>query len=495
MPIVDSANVGDSQPGFDVSVPPAVFGPDSDKPWLARKDWASGELCYHAGIAPGIFVGFLGLILLCLAFPFAAALPQSIQTNGYYAFIPLLILGSLGFAVMVQAVRLMIGGIKTGRVVFHLDSVPVPLGGPLRGQLKMSKPIPARQSVRLTLKCTSFSEMRGRPNRDTISSSRVVSEYSQTVVSDGTGIIPVSMVTTASAPPSKLQPKKWPSHDATATISWVEWQFSADDPSGRTEDRHAAFVLPVFKVGEIPQPVVDLEAIRAARTVELGSYQPGSDFNVRITPLIEGGTEFYFPPVRGAANAVSQTVVFLIMAAILAGVSGPLSNKLNADINHSGDRLVVALYAGWAILTLLLFLWVLRLWFAPERVTIGNGMVSHTSGLFGKTRRMRVSEIAAIHAVAGMYTKNSAIRIRGSGWNMLTVGDGIRDRRDAEWLAMQISRAAGIKPVASLPSDDAADQLQVMQAFLEKIGSAQKSPISAGDADRASSSAAPDPRG
>jgi hypothetical protein len=32
------------------------------------------------------------------------------------------------------------------------------------------------------------------------------------------------------------------------------------------------------------------------------------------------------------------------------------------------------------------------------------------------------------------------------------VGDGIREKRDAEWLAMQMSRAAGIKDLASIPA-------------------------------------------
>ena len=58
---------------------PNLFASDSDAPWLARKDWASGELCYNAGVKPGIFIGCIGLILLILAFPFAADLPHSIR--------------------------------------------------------------------------------------------------------------------------------------------------------------------------------------------------------------------------------------------------------------------------------------------------------------------------------------------------------------------------------------------------------------------------------
>ena len=132
---------------------PDLFASGSDTPWLARKDWASGELRYNAGVKPGLFVGCIGLILLILGFPFAANLAYSIRAYGSYMLIPLLILGTLGVAATVHAVRLTIGGIKTGRVVLHLDAVPVPLGGRLRGELKMSKKIPAGQRVRLKLRC------------------------------------------------------------------------------------------------------------------------------------------------------------------------------------------------------------------------------------------------------------------------------------------------------------------------------------------------------
>ena|SRR5579863_8371854 len=94
---------------------------DPGTPWLDRKDWASGELCYHAGIKPGLLVEFLGLILLTLAFPFVAGLPQLVRDHGVIVFAPLLALGSLGLALSVNGVRLMVGGIKTGRVTLHLD--------------------------------------------------------------------------------------------------------------------------------------------------------------------------------------------------------------------------------------------------------------------------------------------------------------------------------------------------------------------------------------
>ena len=50
---------------------------------------------------------------------------------------------------------------------------------------------------------------------------------------------------------------------------------------------------------------------------------------------------------------------------------------------------------------------------------------------------------------------------------MLSVGDGIREKRDAEWLAMRMSHAAGIKSSASIPANTSGEEIQMVQAFLD----------------------------
>jgi hypothetical protein len=217
-----------------------------------------------------------------------------------------------------------------------------------------------------------------------------------------------------------------------------------------------------------PEQSAHLESIRAAHLAELESYTPGPDLKVRTTSLPNGGTEFYFPAAPFDTNAPGLSLLLLIMFCILYGVSGPLFSNF-----HPGVLVVMPLYAIWAFLTLLLLLWVLRLWLAPDRVTIANGVLSTASGIFRRTKSMPVSEIATIHAVPGSRKMHSAIRI--SGRRFFKVGDGIRDSRDAEWLAMQISRAAGIKPSASLPIDYADEQLEQVQTFLKTFEGAQSS--------------------
>jgi hypothetical protein len=90
-----------------------------------------------------------------------------------------------------------------------------------------------------------------------------------------------------------------------------------------------------------------------ADKIDLDSYHPGSDFKVRITPTDEGGTEFFFPPMRGAARATTQTAVFLVSLVLfmLAGMQGQPS---------------LPLLTAWGIIESLFFLWILRLCSRPS---------------------------------------------------------------------------------------------------------------------------------
>ena len=108
--------------------------------------------------------------------------------------------------------------------------------------------------------------------------------------------------------------------------------------------------------------------------------------------------------------------------------------------------------ALWTAIDLLFLGWILRLWFAPEQVAIANGTITVTQGLFGKRRQMAAADVTAIHAAGGGYTRYHRIRILGTRGRGIAVGDGIRERRDAEWLALKMSLAAGVKPGDPIPS-------------------------------------------
>ncbi len=217
----------------------------------------------------------------------------------------------------------------------------------------------------------------------------------------------------------------------------------------------------------LTQIIETLDRAAPDERIDLDSYHPSRSLKAKITPTADGGTEFYFPPVRAAAQAVGQTVVFVISLSIWV-----LYGTVPAP--------AMVFWAAWGIIELLFFLWILRLWFAPERVVIGNGVVSDTYGIFGKTRTMPMAHVAEIHAVHGGYTKHSAILIKDGGLHLFLVGDGIRDRRDAEWLALQMSRAANVKASTvahSLAAEPVAEMLEQVQVLNDAARAAGLGPM------------------
>jgi hypothetical protein len=159
--------------------------------------------------------------------------------------------------------------------------------------------------------------------------------------------------------------------------------------------------------------------------------------------------------MRGAAKATSQTAVFVLSIVLFLLASTQAQPWL-------------PLLAAWGIIELLFFLWILRLWFASERVVIANSVVTYTYGLFGKTRTMPTVEVAAIHVVPGSATSCSAIRIKDAHWRALNIGDGIRNQRDAEWLALQMRRAANVK--ASVDGSVLLDGVQILNSIAADKG-------------------------
>jgi hypothetical protein len=156
--------------------------------------------------------------------------------------------------------------------------------------------------------------------------------------------------------------------------------------SDSTGPREPGLAQTLEALAQAAQP----DTASALSDVDLDAYDPGADFKARITLTADGGTEFFFPPMRAAAKATAQTAVFVVSLGLF----------ILADTQTEAS---LPLLASWGIIELLFFLWILRLWFAPERVVIGNGVVTYTYGLFGKTRTMPTAQVAAIHAVHGSY--------------------------------------------------------------------------------------------
>ena len=110
----------------------------------------------------------------------------------------------------------------------------------------------------------------------------------------------------------------------------------ASDPTG---PREPGLAQTLTALAQAAQP----DTASALSDVDLDAYDPGAYFKARITLTADGGTEFFFPPMRAAAKATAQTAVFVVSFGLF----------ILADTQTEAS---LPLLAGWGIIELLFFL-------------------------------------------------------------------------------------------------------------------------------------------
>jgi hypothetical protein len=424
----------------------------SKAPWLARQDWARGIVRDRPGLSLDLWVpGFMGCIFLGISVAFAWDLPRQMRGGGWTALLPLLILGSLGMGLTVHAVHRLTRWIKYGGSRLHLETVPIPVGAVFRGTLMLSRRIRAGQEVKIRLQCdlATVHEMHSisssadeRTSQET--NHQLVWQDEETVVSDGSGTLQIALAIPKDVPGTTQPNQKF----------WYSWTLKAEVPDTATSCA-AEFDVPVYSIGATEAQAQDARSIEQARDYEQAAYQPGPSFRVRLSPSADGGLEVFFPPMGLAAKgALAWPVIFLVSMTLFV-VATP--------------TLPVLVSVIWTLGNLFIFTWLIKIWLLTERVVIGNNAVSFTSGLFRVTQAMPFADLKTIHVITGPITQRSAIRIRSTGWKRFDVGDGIRDQQDAEWLAAEMSRAAGIQPAPAVRGNEKAEDMEIIQAFVKDV--------------------------
>jgi hypothetical protein len=196
------------------------------------------------------------------------------------------------------------------------------------------------------------------------------------------------------------------------------------------------FEVPVFKVSQTAEQQRRAEAVRAAEHQQVESYvhPEASRITMRQTP--GGSTEVYFPPLRSPGATLATVAFTAIWSAIFW-----LIHALHVPL---------IFIIGWGFFDVILVLILLSL-LATVRVRIGDGAVTIQKALLGlvySRRRIAASDVSGVAAVAGMTVDNtvySQLRLSYGGHRKYDFADGIRDKREADWLADQISQRLGLK--------------------------------------------------
>ena len=390
-------------------------------PWQARPDWAEGRIRSSNKIAMWAMCSF-ALVWNAISCPilFAVFNPQKREPMMYF----FLLFPLAGLFLIILAVRQAKIWWRFGESVFEMISMPGAVGGALTGTIRLSQFINADDGFKLRLRCVRVHSS-GDNNSDS-----VVWEDERVVSLGGTDAVPVAF----------YLPPDYPETGVLGTSDRIIWRLGAEARISGAE-YSAQFEVPVFKIALTQEQVAAAQKLRGEEQAEIAAYRMPDDSPIRIESSPRGGTTFYFPPHRNLGTAIGVTMFFLVWTGGVVGMTyghAPLVMR----IIFGGVDLIVA-YA------------VLALWFGSWNVDVERDQVTITRslGLWKCVSIVPVADIVEFTTTIDMTSGNTVYRdlrlIRQTG-KAVTLAGSIKDHRQADWLAAEMTRCAGITPVSGL---------------------------------------------
>jgi hypothetical protein len=394
------------------------------EPWLWRPEWAAGRIeCSTRRKMWGTwaFATFWNLVSVPASF---MAVREVLRTGEYTPLLAL-IFPVVGLGLLTWALRETVRHRKYGVTVFELAHNPGVIGRGIGGLVRTSTPLTPGGGFEVTLTClrrVTTGSGKHRSTSETIQWQEKVTaaNFQRDVERHGT-MIPVAF---------HLPPDVQGSDDSKPDDQII-WRLEA-----RAEvpgvDYSASFDVPVFRTAESdePLPPEKLEALEKSAT----EYEQPADSRIRVTRS-ESGAEVVFPPARNVGPAIGLTVFLAVW------------NGIVVLIGRFGAPIFFSMVFGFFGIILLVV--VLNLWFGITRVLVDSREVRVTSGLVFATRTRTLSppDIQDVKVVVGMQSGKTAyyrLLMVATGGVKVNAGTGIRDRREAEWLAKTMKDALGL---------------------------------------------------
>jgi len=398
------------------------------EPWLWRADWAQGAIEDTERKGRYSLWAFAALWNV-IAWPTAVLVVRAALGQGNRLALLGLLFPVVGVGLVVAAVRATWRERKFGTSVFDLATRPGVVGHGLAGTVRTATTVLPTEGFAVSLSCVNARTKGTGNSRSTTETIRWQDEArvqgQRTSGGPGQGIVTTLPIR------FRIPDDVAPTDDADPSdrIIW-RLRVSAAVPG---IDYAATFEVPVFRTEETAQPVTDDEARLLGPAPESLPYTqpPGSPIRVNTGPR---GTQISFPAGRNPGAAFGLT--------LFAGLWG------------GAVWLLVSLKAGvffigvFGLVELALLYGVLRMWLRVVEVTAGRDGVAIASGFggVGDPRRIPAAEVAGMETGIGMQAGNTvyySLIVVGKDGRRVTAGTGIRDKREAEWLAGLIKQAIG----------------------------------------------------
>ena len=427
----------------------ALQDANPSSPWLWRTDWV---LRRSEGAEKKGYIGAWIAAAFCttITAPFMfGMIPDLLRKSDPRIFI---VLGFNLFSaiLIISAIRATIRHERFGNDYCEFDPLPISPGRRMTGRIQLRFETQASHGIDLRLSCVRRIVTGSGKNQTT--SKVTLWQADKNVPSSALEpgplgrAIPVqfdlpadALITDQSNPSDQIL---WLLH-AQADVPGVDY---SDD-----------FELPVFRTADSPQPAAASsnsfaqESFGSSATSSFGfatersvDADSGAVAQPERTKVIvsmhDGGTEFYFPPLRTPARALMLLVVSLVF-----------SGGVYALIHSHAPVLFTALFAFGDLFVIFGFF---HLTFGSARIGVGNGEILSRRGILGlgSTKRFPFSEVASIIPVGsvqqgGNLNDNSiySVQLNTKNGQKLTLADEISSRQEARWVVSQIETLAGLK--------------------------------------------------
>src|SRR6266566_2004007 len=298
-------------------------------PWLWRADWAASRAegaNKRRYISAWIAAVFVNLITAPFMF---GRIPELLRQGDPRAFI-LLAFCSFGAILTINAIRATIRHGRFGSSYFEFDSLPICPGRRMTGRIQLRFQTLAAHGIDLRLSCVRRI-VSGSGNSRAVSNATLC-QADKNVPSGAIepGALGRAIPVDFEVPADGLITDH---SNADDQILWL-LHAQADVPGADYSDD---FELPVFRTADSPEPASD--SASQANASSLGSFGFAAEKSTDadsgavaqpartkvVVSMHDGGTEFYFPPLRTPARAL---LLFVVSAAFTGAVYALLHNRV-----------------------------------------------------------------------------------------------------------------------------------------------------------------------
>ncbi len=401
-----------------------------DEPWLWREDWAARQVRDAARSAAWSGV-FFAVLWNLISIPVSIAVVGAELPKGNHLALLGLLFPLVGVVLAASATRQALRYRRFGVSELDLERVPIPVGHPLLGTVRAAVDTAPPDGFRVVLDCINRTRSGSGDDETTTEHVRWQEERQVpgTALRDyrGAGVtIPIAFDI-----PADVQ-----GTDESRPRDVIVWRLSVSATLPGV-DYAATFDVPVYRTAESAQPRSRDEVARVARTAM--PDPPAAPSSITVT-RDAGATTIVFPAFRNPGPTLSLAAFTLLWTGTIW-----VQRVLGAPLFFP---VITGVFAG-------VLWWVtLALAFTSSHVVVRPDGLVVTHRFLGLPRRRSIAapDVAGIEMPIEMQAGSTpyyGIRLRRHAVpgrrlaGAITIGTGIRDKREAERLVATIAAALG----------------------------------------------------